>query len=155
MNSRRLVCDPEGSKLARRELNFSTPPVVLVSDRVHKSGHHRNDIAPGDAWEGHWVRWLAGACAASPSRADGQAGESAAGSAGPIQDGSIVFVELPVAGVHCGPSWYGGLGLAEAGLPANTWQRYRHNLACFTMTNDTISARAAGSAQTQGRCQMR
>jgi hypothetical protein len=58
----------------RRELNFSTPP-VLVSDRVHKSGHHRNDIAPGDAWEGHWVRWLAGACAASPSRAHGQAGD--------------------------------------------------------------------------------
>jgi hypothetical protein len=37
MNSRRLICNPQVSKFARRELNIGT----LFSDRVHKSGHQR------------------------------------------------------------------------------------------------------------------
>jgi hypothetical protein len=53
------------------KLNFSTPS-GLVSDRVHKSGHYGNDIALGEAWEGHLGsligRWR---LRASPWRADG------------------------------------------------------------------------------------
>jgi hypothetical protein len=55
MNSRRLICNPQGSK-DTIEIEFLHARSGLASDRVQKIGALQNDIALGEAGEGLWVR---------------------------------------------------------------------------------------------------
>src|SRR5262249_52017073 len=50
VNPRRLICNPQGSKLTRRKLNFSTRRCFHL--RKFTDGAPHNDIAPADGWEG-------------------------------------------------------------------------------------------------------
>jgi hypothetical protein len=55
MNSRRLIGNPQVSKMALIRIEFQDAP-ALWSLTEFTIGALQNDIAGGDAWDGHWLR---------------------------------------------------------------------------------------------------
>jgi len=105
MNSRRLICNPQGSKLTRNK--SLTNHLAPQSTR-----HHANGIAPGDEWEGHLGS--AGGAWPSLSRALGQPGRAR----GPGGSRPLDRVRKGPASATChtGPIWLAVRGCATSSL---------------------------------------